>query len=169
LFVRDQIDPSSIVNSTFRNIQSLYSSCRGGVIWIFPVSQPSVTIDRCVFGNCTAYYGGAVGLSNSIYYVNLTRTRFEGNSATYGADIICVETCLNDYSSGTLASTTCSTSSGTRVAYYYDGSSSSQISSNCSSVLLLFFFFFFFFILYFEPFFFLTNLVFRGYIWHRDH
>jgi hypothetical protein len=123
---------SSLTNSTFTNITSLYNNTYGGVIFINVFKNYfSFTIDRCIFAQCKANEGGALCLE-IIPYIYINHTRFENNKANLSGDDIYVTTsrCFNLAESGSLDSSVCSTTRlGNRVNCLGD---TSQLQNNCS-------------------------------------
>jgi hypothetical protein len=105
---------SSVTNSTFTNITSLYgytySGTDGGAIYISTPDYSFFTINGCIFTQCKAYYVGALFLF-SIPYIYISHTRFENNDAYANGDDIFViaSPCFNKAMNDTLDSSVCST------------------------------------------------------------
>jgi hypothetical protein len=110
---------SSLINTTFTNITSLYGS-----VYINNHYYSPFTISFCIFTQCIAFYGGALYLSSSTPYIYISHTRFENNSVDdYGYYIYVGSYCFNR-----LDSSVCSTTPlGRRV-----NCSTSQLLNNCS-------------------------------------
>jgi hypothetical protein len=166
--VYGDLSPSSMRNSTFRKINSLNSSMLGGVLYInSPNNYPTFTIFGCIFGLCVgANSGGALYIYNQ--YIQIIRTRFEGNRATYGNDIYCNDyTCMNEVVVNCLARSTCSLSPWEKERIYCNGFYTAQQQNSCSEdIVFNFFFFFYFFFFFFLPFLIHTHHYFYIFIFH---
>jgi hypothetical protein len=134
-YISGNLSSSSLTNSTFTNITSLYivSYTYGGAISIDIINgYSSFTIDRCIFTQCKADHGGALFLNPHTPYIYISRTRFENNDADGDGDDIRVPTspCFNLAKSGSLDSSVCSTTPlGDRVNCSGD---TSQLQNNRS-------------------------------------
>jgi hypothetical protein len=133
-YISGNLSSSSLTNSTFANITCSYNIGDGGAMSMsidIINGYSSFTIDRCIFTQCKADYGGALYLQLNTPYIYISRTRFENNDADLGDDIY-VHTlpCFNLAMSGSLDSSVCSTTPlGDRVSC---GSDKSQLQNNCS-------------------------------------
>jgi hypothetical protein len=122
-YVEGNLSHSTITNSTFTRITALYENTYGGVLLVSTPDYSTFTIHRCVFTQCSAYYGGALYFYSSTPYILITNTRFEDNSATLYGDDIYVNTspCLLGFSGGegSLDGTCSTTQGGDRVNCQY--------------------------------------------------
>jgi hypothetical protein len=132
--IEGYLSSSSLTNSTFTNITSLYRSTNGGAIRIYIINgYSSFIINRCIFTKCEAPFGGALYLYTP--YIYISRTRFENNSADFYGDDICVgiSPCFNLAESGSLDSSVCSTTSLDDRVNCYKRSDASHLQNNCSN------------------------------------
>jgi hypothetical protein len=116
--VRGGLLPSTITNSTFTRITLLYYFTYGGVLYVSTSNYSTFTINRCVFAQCNAFFGGALSLQIDSPYILITSTRFEDNNATFGDDIyVNIRLCSLGASGGegSLDGTCSTTQGGERV------------------------------------------------------
>jgi hypothetical protein len=87
----------SIVNTTFRQIKCVKNNCLGGAL-LLDSNTNGITIDRCIFSQCSAMRYGAIciaSIKSSSRLILITRTRFENNSGGCCPDIGHDYSCFN--------------------------------------------------------------------------
>jgi hypothetical protein len=150
-YINGPFTPSYIINTTFQNVYAIFSSVfngtYGGVLYVNMSGYNSVTLERCIFSSCrNSRYGGVLYLNSSSPFTNITRCRFENNSASYGHDIyVDIFSC---FSKTDMISDSCTTSTWT-ASVYCSSSSKAVLTSSCEDKIVLSHSFFFFFFLIF--------------------
>jgi hypothetical protein len=84
--LESKILPSSVINTTFHNITSLFPTS-GGVFYINCTDSYELYFGECIFSSCYAHFGGALCFSNLASNFTIIRCRFENNIALHGNDI----------------------------------------------------------------------------------
>jgi hypothetical protein len=131
------LSDSSVINSTFRNIQSINLNARGGIFNFDNINASEFIIDRCIFAESKGGdRGGAIYIYGYMPFIYISRCRFENNNYREGLDIRIV---LRDEGGNENALTssidtfTCSTSTPSNQRVNYDGQYRNNIlQNNCT-------------------------------------